>query len=372
MCNTIEILEKAYNNAEEMVSRGEFEGVISEELKNNLRLIGEKAESCKGVATVLMTLIEYKIEYPDQDIRYHQISLSNGFSGRNHDTSYITPFLKSKSFPAPAESGWLTRSLEQPYPYTLNYEGRISPKSIKEAFLKAVDYLQVKGENPEHMLEYFLYILIKERDAKKIMLIKPSDLTISTILSHLHLHFSERYKSHGASRLPVLAVYSAYQCMVRELKRFENKILLPLESHTSSDLRSGRIGDIDVWNIDEETPFEGVEIKHEIIIDKTLIEDSYKKFSVYPTQRYYILTTADMSAADWESINKIIKSIKISHGCQVIVNGVYDSINYYLRMINDPSDFIRNYVENLENDKAIAFEHKKAWNDIVTGTFTTK
>jgi DNA (cytosine-5)-methyltransferase 1 len=46
-----------------------------------------------------------------------------GFSGRRIDTQYITPTLKELGLPAMAESGWLTRSLEQPYPYTLDYNG---------------------------------------------------------------------------------------------------------------------------------------------------------------------------------------------------------------------------------------------------------
>ncbi len=33
-----------------------------------------------------------------------------------------------------AESGWLTRSLEQPYPYTMKYEGEISGKYEKVLF----------------------------------------------------------------------------------------------------------------------------------------------------------------------------------------------------------------------------------------------
>jgi len=48
---------------------------------------------------------------------------------------FITPTLKELGLPSMAESGWLTRSLEQPYPYTLGYKGKISGKGIKEAFL---------------------------------------------------------------------------------------------------------------------------------------------------------------------------------------------------------------------------------------------
>ena len=76
--------------------------------------------------------------------------------------------------------------------------------------------------------------------------------------------------------MPTLAIYAAYQCMMGQVARYTEKILCPLEAHTSADTRSGRIGDIDVNNNDG-TAFEGVEIKHEIIITQQLVSDAYEK-----------------------------------------------------------------------------------------------
>lgn len=84
-----------------------------------IKTIAEKSKSQKGVFTVLVTLLVYKYLHPEQDIRNHQSHMTDGFSGRSIDTKYITPTLKELNLPSMAESGWLTRSLEQPYPYTL-------------------------------------------------------------------------------------------------------------------------------------------------------------------------------------------------------------------------------------------------------------
>lgn len=78
-----------------------------------------------------------------------------------------------------------------------------------------------------------------------------------------------------------------------------------------------------------------------------------------------MLTTADMDGADWDAINAEIEKIAKVHGCQVIVNGVYSSIKYYLRMIRNPADFIDCYVELLKSDKTVKFAHKEKWNEIV-------
>lgn len=126
---------------------------ISTEITEAIAIIGEKLSSQKGVFTVLITLLTHKILEPKQDIRYHQSSLENGFSGRTIDTKYITPTLKELGLPSMAESGWLTRSLEQPYPYTLNYNGKISNIKVKAAFLNVLDFVEKKPKKSKDIFQ---------------------------------------------------------------------------------------------------------------------------------------------------------------------------------------------------------------------------
>ncbi len=78
--------------------------------------------------------------------------MTNGFSGRTVDTKYITPTLKELGLPAMAESGWLTRSLEQPYPYDFKYNGKITPIDLKTAFLKILDFVEQDSTKSETVL----------------------------------------------------------------------------------------------------------------------------------------------------------------------------------------------------------------------------
>lgn len=82
--------------------------------------------------------------------------------------------------------------------------------------------------------------------------------------------------------------------------------------------------------------------------------------------RYYLLTTADMSKADRTPIEEEIKSIARKHGCQVIVNHVYTSLKYYLRLLSDPSDFIERYVNLMKNDENVKYHQQAAWNEIIS------
>lgn len=337
---------------------------ISQELKGYLNQIVAKSEDAKAVITVLITSVVYKILHPEQDVRRHQATIVEGYAGRTFDHAHITPFMKKKRFPAMAESGWLTRSLEQKVPYDFNYTGAIRPESLKNAFLNILYSIEEKSSDPKIILDYILQSLIIQRDKNQIKLAVPQNMSINDIIILLDKHFHHKYKCKGASRLPVIALYAVYQCLTNELKRYEDKKLLPLENHTSADSQSGRMGDIDIVNSDGST-FESVEVKFDIPISYNVVEIAKEKIEVTKVSRYYILSTAEILKADSEKIFEVVKQIKNIHGCQLVVNGVKTSLNYYLRLIENTSKFIENYTILMASDNAVMFEHKMAWNELV-------
>lgn len=359
------LLEKAFAEAMETVGSDDFiKSNLNDDISKHLQEILNRSESAKAVLTVIITSLVYKIQNPEQDIRNHQTSIENGYSGRTFDTKYITPFLKSVKFPAMAESGWLTRSLEQKVPYDTNYSGAIRPGSLKTAFLETIDFIQ-KGNQLDDVLSYLFQGLIIQRNSQQIDLAKPLNLPIATIVDLLSKHFDTKYSAEGASRLPVLALYAVYQCLISETKRFDGKTLLPMESHTSADSRSGRIGDIDIVDEKKRT-FEAVEVKHGIAITTQLVKDAFEKFKTTQVNRYYLLSTANIDISEKDKIDQEIDRIRNIHGCHVIANGLTHSLKYYLRLLSDTSEFIENYVNLIENDTALKFEHKKEWNTIIS------
>jgi len=142
--NYNKILEEIHSEA---ITKKVYTNKLKNQTLKNIKTIAEKSFSQKGVFTVFVTLAIYKIAHPKQDIRNHQTQIKNGFSGRSIDTKYITPILKQLGLPSMAESGWLTRSLEQPYPYTLDYEGKI--RQVKQEFLELVHDIEVDKVNPK-------------------------------------------------------------------------------------------------------------------------------------------------------------------------------------------------------------------------------
>ncbi len=379
MNNVRSILEDAYHLA---ASKQELQQGLTEIQRGWIETIIEKAESHKGVLAVLITSFVKKIETPSQDIRYHKKGLPNGYSGRSFDTSYVTPFIADKfqRFAMKGGSGWLTRSLEQAHPFTLNFPGKIRNLSVKEAFLNILNDLEENLADPKKYLHATFIFLIELMESSRINLnlfeIANEDfnkaqqteiITIEKIVNLLKRHFSIGYGVAGASRLPVLAVYSAYELLM-VIERYEGKTLLPLKSHTTADSKSGGIGDIEVLNNNGDF-FEAVEIKHNIPISQGIIQVAYEKFVQTPVSRYYLLTTAEPNVKDKNSVDDLVSEIHTHHGCEVIVNGIIPSLKYYLRLLSNPKLFIERYSENLQLDynqnTDIKEIHLRYWEDLL-------
>lgn len=299
--------------------------------------------------------------------------MRSGYSGRTFDTKYVTPFLKSK-FPhfAMAESAWLTRSLEQPRPFTLNFPGKIRNPVLKAAFLKTLDRVQTNNDLAYKFLVAMIGLMLEaaEKDDSLFAQVQvESDITIAKIMDAISQHIRYKYGRGviGTARLPVLAIYSVYNLLLPDVKRYAGKILLPLESHTSPDSRSNSLGDIDVSNLDT-TPFESVEIKHNKPITADMIGVVYRKIKNTEINRYYILTTSEPNFDDYESIKQEIGKYRKVHPCEIVVNGVIPSLKYYLRLISNPQDIIGEYTKWLEFEyrraSGIKREHLQVWQEI--------
>ncbi len=331
-----------------------------------LQKIIDNMDRNKGVYTVLVTLMVHKLLEPKQDIRYFQGKMKNGFSARTVDTKYITPTLKELGLLSMAESGWLTRSLEQPYPYTMDYKGEISGAGMKEAFLRIVDAIQNNNVLTENLLRLVLNsaILFKKKNHVEIKKMDNGDeVLISVVTVILEQHFTHKYGTHGGSKLPVLAFYAIYKALIKEVGRYKDCTLAPLGSHTASDRTSKSSGDIEI--IKGDRIFEAVEVKLDKMIDINIARIAYEKIARFNPERYYILSHIGTQESDREAIDELIFEIKENHGCQLIVNGLLYTLKYYLRLISNPKEFFNEYIELVEKDAELKTIHKTKLNDLI-------
>ena len=157
-------------------------------------------------------------------------------------------------------------------------------------------------------------------------------------------------------------VYAIYQCLMIDVDRYREFELKPLERMKTANRKSGTVGDIDLW--ENGRPIEAVEIKYEVHVGVSHVSEAIQKVQTESVERYFILSTVKPDPNEWEEVQGLIEDFLKSNGCEIIVNGVYETIKYYLRLLKSTNDFVNAYTELLAIDEDINYEHKVAWNAI--------
>lgn len=360
------ILSNWYEIAEQNVKNENMAGLpdaIGEGADVVLRLSRTK-HATRGVA---LTLCLCQILHPELDVRYHKTNLdtnAEGYSARGVDNAATVPFLTEKGLYHNVESHWLTRTMAVDTPYLPGTVLKTVPKNAGPDLIVVANLIynaQRDFEKVNAIAKILLMGLIYERNMGQIPLTRPKNLSIDQVMFLLHKHFETHY-SKNAPRLPQIAIYAIYQCIVGSMKRYEDFTLMPLERMKAANRKSGSVGDIDLNK--DKRPIEAVEIKYEIPIDKAIVIEATQKVQTEAVERYFILSTAAPKAEDLDEIQRIKESFLKSNGCEIIVNGVYDTIKYYLRLLESTNDFINNYADLLSDDPDLNYEHKVAWNTV--------
>jgi DNA (cytosine-5)-methyltransferase 1 len=369
-----EILEDAYKTASQIVQENtfeQFENIITSQVDVFIDAI----ENDKSLTQVIVTSLLKKIITPKQDIRLHMKKFKNGYSARVLDTKVTSPFFKDY-FPkyANKETAFLTKATRAEVKWDMK-EGQKLPFRNKKLVLPFISLITNIQNQKFDIKTCLIYIFAKLIALSKIeeALFESTNLqseNLETLNIHLIIKMlQEHFESKISSRLPVIAIYSIYQALLPNFERYKNKKLVDLQVHTSSDKHG--FGDIEIYTTDNQ-PFEIVEIKHNIPIDKYLIFDIAKKTQNIKIDRYYILTTfanGFESAESEKEVTEYILNLKKIQGIDIIANGIITTLKYYLRFIDNYQEFIDVYTQNLIKDAKNSTEiknfHLEKWTEIL-------
>ena len=359
----LEVLESCYMEAEKESKKENINDLIFSVGEEQAKTIIELASTKHAARGAALTLAVYKVVHPEQDIRNHKSEYEMGFSARSTDTKVTVPFLSSHGLPYNVETHWLSQTLSFADPFMPDSVLKTQPKTAGPDLILTANYIQ-QADTVERVKLYATLIIekmIEERNRGNIALTKPKNLSIDEVMELLHRHFSTPYQKN-APRLPQVAVYAIYQCLMRDVDRYSDFELRPLERMRTANRKSGSVGDIDVWK--DGQPVEAVEVKYEIPIGPAHVTEAIQKVRVEAVERYFILSTAEPRKEDISEINRLKEEFRKSNGCEIIVNGVYGTIKYYLRLLSTTNEFINAYIDLLSKDEDLNYEHKVAWNAI--------
>jgi DNA (cytosine-5)-methyltransferase 1 len=164
------------------------------------------------------------------------------------------------------------------------------------------------------------------------------------------------------ARLFLLAIHSIYECLVAQCRRYEGHSLFPINRPKTANRESRTVGDVDVL-LGERT-VEAVEIRVGMAADAYHVSDAIEKIMATDVRRYYILATGGIKREDEDEIAERIGAFYRSNGCEIIVNGIFETIRYYLRLVASVDDFMARYVDHLAKDDDLSYEHRTAWNEV--------
>jgi DNA (cytosine-5)-methyltransferase 1 len=308
---------------------------------------------------------------PTCDPRYHRQpnaempSPSTGrtyFTGRSISEQIVYPWLARQGFRG-SMSGWQTRVFERNQPYTLKYRENIA--RVKIEFLSLLDAASSSRAKPTDVMAEFFRLErehLEQREAISELLAKhptASEISIGVVIEALTEHF----QMEQSARLPVLAIQAIYKALLPSVKRFDGRRLAELSEHSAADVNTGAVGDVEIIDSDDNV-FEAVEVKHRIEIDDNIIRRACEKIRQSTTSRYYVLSTAPKVAITGAGL-EMIANLRQTHGCQIVVNGVLPSVRYYLRLLEQPADFLDAYQQYLVTDRTVTSAQKQKWLEIL-------
>jgi DNA (cytosine-5)-methyltransferase 1 len=203
--------------------------------------------------------------------------------------------------------------------------------------------------------------LIRERNRGKVALVTPKDLVIDDVVELLRRHFSFGYRKN-APRLPQIAIYALYSCVCASMDRYKDLQLMPLERMKTANRKTGTVGDVDINR--GKQPIEAVEVKFGVPITREHVAEAVQKIQHASVERYLVLSTAGVQDGEHEPIRSIQADFKRKNGCEIIVNGVLDTVRYYLRLLRSTTDFTFEYTRLVASDPDLDYEHRLAWNEV--------
>lgn len=359
-----QLLKECYDVAEKLFVSADTsaqEAVLGKASFDDAVELSVVKHAARGIA---LTLAAYKAIEPAQDIRLHKSDHKGGFSARSIDNAGTIPFLQANSLYYNVETHWLSQTFSFAGPYMSDLVLKTQPKAAGPLMLRVVNAIQGAANPVEHakaVLQIIFIALIDARNKGKVPLEKPQNLSIEQTIFLLNSHFLHGYEKNNP-RLPQVAIYAIYQCIMSTMDRYKDLILMPLERMKAANRKSGSVGDVDVNKGDQ--PFEAVEIKFKIDISREHVAEAIQKIKSASVQRYLILSTSGIGDGEIDEIAKLTNTFRQSNGCEIIVNGVLDTIKYYLRLIDSPATFINRYTALVEIDPDLGYEHRLAWNEV--------
>ena len=328
-----EILDIAYKKASDNVNSP----IVSDaDIVGRVDFVCRNIQNRAGIRLLLACLLA-KVHKPSIDIRkpYTEIGSNDCYSGRTYDEAYVESFIIERDLPCNPTTAFLTPALRNRnivLTPDLNLVGR--PPKMYQAVLELLTDVQKNRVSAEDLLAEVIRCLLvvkterQQRMDSLLAALRSTEenipLSAETIITLIEQHLNCR----GSSRLPVLIVAAAYEAASDYLK----ERVLPLEAHTSADLQTKALGDIQITLVDDDDVVTGYEMKTRRVIKNDIdnalhkIERSRKRID-----NYIFITTDTIE----ESVQEYAKSLyEKTGGIEFVILDCVGFLRHFLHLFH--------------------------------------
>ncbi len=248
-----------------------------------------------------------KAHTPAIDIRKPFTNLGDrSYSGRRYDENFVTGFIRRHELPCNVTTAFLTPALRTKVATPLlpgtDLGGR--DRRLYDAVIELLHHVE-EGHLDTHDLlaETVRQILMvkherEQRIASLLRDLKQTDAVLQLSSEDIVTLIQQHLSLPGAARLPVLAVAAAYQAV----GRYWGEHVLPLQSHTAADQRTGALGDVEITLTNDDRVRTTYEMKARRVSKDDLYQALQKlRQAAAPVDNYIFITTEpiDHEVADY-------------------------------------------------------------------------
>jgi DNA (cytosine-5)-methyltransferase 1 len=173
----------------------------------------------------------------------------------------------------------------------------------------------------------------------------PAACTVDAVMETVQAHLFNNLIAAG--RHSVLLVYTLYSLQM-DSDRSQDKFLLPLRDPEGLTHGFVGVGDLALSG-DNGDLFGCIQIVG-VLLTPALIKEAFAQVSPYAPRRFCLLTTAGVCNQDREALRQTCDSIYRTSGCEVIVDSLMSTLNYGVRSLPEPTDFLAAYRQALREN----------------------
>ncbi len=307
-----------------------------------------------------------KIHDPSVDIRKPFTNLGEGsYSGRSYDENYVTEFINKHRLPCNSTTAFLTPALRTKSIILspgANLGGR--DQRLYEQVIVLLNNVENGLLSAENLLCETIRILLavkQERSQRVSSLLddlKRSAENVSLSSEDIVNLIQQHLSLPRASRLPVLVVAAAYRTAAEHLK----EQVLPLESHTAADERTGALGDVQIVLSGDDRLVTSYEIKMKRVA-KDDIDRALQKLRTFHARidNYIFITTEEVDSSVADYARSLYRE---TGGIEFVILDCVGFLRHFLHLFHRLRlQFIDNYQQLLleEPESAVSQPLKEAF-----------